>query len=357
MNFGSDNWAGAHPKIMASLSAHATGFAKPYGESDLDASIEERLKNTFEHDLSAFFVATGTAANSLALTSLTRPGGIVFAHRDAHIVVDECGAPEYLSGGQFRIVQVQGAGGKMDPKALRAQVSRIASYDVHGGRPVAISITNPTESGTVYSLSEIDAIAAIAKEYGLPLHMDGARFANGLVSLDCSPAEMTWKRGVDILSFGATKNGCWCGEAVLFFNAYQAKDFSFIRKRAAQLFSKTRFVSAQLEAYLKDDLWLEIARHSNAKCKELAAVFVEANREGMRLVMQPQANELFVIMKETDAEMLGGKGVVFLRWPKEGMGGVEEGEVVGRFVTSFATRGVDVEGVRGVLEGRGMSRI
>ncbi|KAK4500747.1 hypothetical protein PRZ48_008937 [Zasmidium cellare] len=346
MNFGSDNWAGAHPEIAASLTTHAAGFAKPYGESDLDAAIEEQLKTAFEHDLSAFFVATGTAANSLALTAVSKPGGIVFAHREAHIIVDECGAPEYLSG-QLRICPIDGEQGKMNLKALRSEVERVAAYDVHGGRPVAISITNPTESGTVYTLSEIDAISAIAKEFHLPLHMDGARFANGLVSQNCSPAEMTWHRGVDILSFGATKNGCWCAEAVLFFNKPLAQDFRFLRKRAAQLFSKSRFVSAQLEAYLKNDLWLRIAQHSNALCRQLASIFDACPR--MRIVRTPAANELFVIMKVEDADMLEREGVVFLRWPEAGMGVVGEGEVVGRFVTSFATTGEGVRGVGGCL--------
>ncbi|KAF2167421.1 hypothetical protein M409DRAFT_22230 [Zasmidium cellare ATCC 36951] len=353
MNFGSDNWAGAHPEIAAGLTQHAAGFAKPYGESDIDATIEESLKTAFEHDLSAFFVATGTAANSLALTAVSKPGGIVFAHREAHIVVDECGAPEYLSG-QLRICQIDGEQGKMNPKALRKEVERIASYDVHGGRPVAISITNPTESGTVYTLAEIDQISVIAKEFHLPLHMDGARFANGLVSQDCTPAEMTWKRGVDILSFGATKNGCWCAEAVLFFNKPLAQDFRFLRKRAAQLFSKSRFVSAQLEAYLKDDLWLQIARHSNSMCREVAALFEK--REGMRVVRTPQANELFVVMKAEDAERLEKDGVVFLQWPEAGMGEVKKGEVVGRFVTSFATTGESVRALGkclGVEAGKG----
>lgn len=346
MNFGSDNWAGAHPRISSNLTAHASGFAKPYGESTLDASIETKLKSVFEKDdLSAWFVATGTAANSLALGAMARPGGIVFAQREAHVVVDECGAPEYLSGGQSRIVLVDGPDGKMDPVLLRKEVSRVSGYDVHGGRPLAVTVTNPTESGTVYSLKEIDAIVAVAREFGLWVHMDGARFANGLISEECTPAEMTWKRGVDVLSFGATKNGCWCAEAVVFFNTGLDRDFPFLRKRAAQLFSKSRFVAAQLEAYLNEDLWLDIARHSNAMCKDLGEVFESAGRKGMKLVRRPQANELFVEMTEADADALEERGVVFLRWPGE----AGEGSVVGRFVCSFETTAESVVGVRRVL--------
>ncbi|KAF2482637.1 threonine aldolase [Neohortaea acidophila] len=350
MNFGSDNWAGAHPTIAQSLVTHATGYAKPYSESELDAAVVERFKSVFEHDdLTVYFVATGTAANSLALNCLAKPGAVVFAHRESHVVVDECGAPEYLSGGQVRLAQVDGLNGKMDPAKLRTEVARYAAYDVHGGRPVAISVTNPTESGTVYSLEELNEISAIAKEYKLTLHMDGARFANALAHLAASPAEATWRRGVDILSFGATKNGCWCGEAVLFFNSSQqgrSEDFPYIRKRAAQLFSKSRFISAQLDAYLKDELWLQIAQHSNRLCKRLGEVFASA---GVRLVQQPQANELFVILNQKHAAQLEAKEIVFLEWPTPSTVSIKPDEVVCRFVTSFATTDAQVEEVAAVL--------
>lgn len=201
----------------------------------------------------------------------------------------------------------------------------------------------------MYSLAEIDDITAIAKHYKLPVLMDGARFANALVSLDCSPAEMTWKRGIDILSFGGTKNGCWCAEAVVFFNPEQALDFPFIRKRAGQLFSKSRFVSAQFEAYLDDNLWLDIARHSNRMAAALTEVIVKS--KAGRLLRKPQANEIFVIIKETKAATLEKEGVVYLDWPVPAGVDVGSDEKVCRFVTSFATTNDDIDRLRALLEG------
>ncbi|CAI6096711.1 unnamed protein product [Clonostachys chloroleuca] len=339
MNFGSDNFAGAHPDIAANLSAHATGYAVPYGTSNFDQAVQQRLGEVFERPLTAFYVATGTAANSLALTSVAKPGGVVLAHHEAHIIVDECGAPEYLSG-QLRMVPVDGPDGKMDIAALRRQAERIARLDVHGGRLSAISVTQPTESGTVYSLEELDAISAIAKQYNVPLHMDGARFANGLVSVGCRPADMTWKRGVDILSFGGTKNGCWCAEAVILFDPAKAHEFSFIQKRAAQLFSKSRFVSAQFEAYLRDELWLKLALHANRTAADLAAVL---DRSGSaRLLRRPQTNEVFAVLKKRLVEELELAQVVFSEWPVSPDLRLSNDEQLCRFVTSFATRDEDL---------------
>ena len=269
MFFASDNWAGAHPRIMESLAVNAEGFAAAYGNSPLDKAVAERFNEIFEREVAVFFVATGTAANSLAMASLARPGGVVLAHREAHMIEDESGAPEYLTGGA-RVKPVDGRLGKMDINRLEEAIRQPASRFPHGGQAMAVSITQSTESGTVYALDEIEAIAARAHDHGLPLHMDGARFANALVSLDATPAEMTWKRGVDLLSFGGTKNGCWCAEAVVFMDPKAAREFPFLRMRAGQLFSKSRFVAAQFDAYLKDGLWLDTARHSNAMAARLS---------------------------------------------------------------------------------------
>ncbi|HVW56074.1 MAG TPA: low specificity L-threonine aldolase, partial [Rhizobiaceae bacterium] len=269
MHFASDNWAGAHPRIAESLAAHASGFAPAYGASDLDRKVEEKFSEIFEREVSVFFVATGTAANSLALTSVSRPGGVAFCHRESHVVEDEGGAPEYLSGGT-RLHPVDGALGRIDPDGLLAKMAHFDPEFVHSGQPVAVSITQSTEIGTVYSLDAIEKIGAICREKDLPLHMDGARFANALVSLGTTPAEMTWKRGVDLLSFGGTKNGCWCAEAIVVFDSSRAREMPFIRKRAAQLFSKSRFIAAQFDAYFADDLWLDTARYSNAMAGRLA---------------------------------------------------------------------------------------
>ncbi len=220
---------------MAGLSANAGGFSTAYGDGDLDRAVYQRFNEIFEREVAVFFVATGTAANSLSLTAYNKPGGISFCHRESHVIEDECGAPEYFSGGS-RLHAIDGALGKIDPHNLEKAVGRFAPEIVHWGRPTAVSITQSTEIGTIYGLDEIDAISAIAKQHSVPLHMDGARFANALVALDTTPAEMTWKRGVDILSFGGTKNGCWCAEAIVLFDLDRARELAFLRKRAAQLF-------------------------------------------------------------------------------------------------------------------------
>ncbi|RVN78945.1 low specificity L-threonine aldolase, partial [Sinorhizobium meliloti] len=204
MIFSSDNWAGAHPAIAESLVANAQGYASAYGTSELDRRVEQRFSEIFERDVAVFFVGTGTAANSLALSSANRAGGIAFCHREAHVNVDECGAPEFFSHGA-RLCPVEGARGRMEPAKLEAEIRRLPRENVHGGQPMAVTLTQATESGTVYSLDQIETIGSIARSHKLPLHMDGARFANALVSLGTTPAEMTWKRGVDLLSFGGTK--------------------------------------------------------------------------------------------------------------------------------------------------------
>ncbi|KAK3714495.1 Threonine aldolase [Vermiconidia calcicola] len=348
MRFGSDNWAGAHPAVAVNLSKHASDYSTPYGSSSLDHAIQHRLSEIFEHSLSIFYVSTGTAANALALTSVAKPGGIAFAHREAHIIADECGAPEYFSN-QLRLKLIDGADGKMDVGTLREEVANVAAMGVHGGRPNAISVTQPTESGTVYSLEELDAIAAVAREYDIPFLMDGARFANALVHLGCSPAEMTWKRGIDILCFGATKNGCFCAETVIFFDKSKAEDFAFTHKRAGQLFSKSSFVSAQLEAYLKDGLWIDLACHANDMASDLADVFRSAG--ATRLVREPQNNEVFVVVKDDVVKVLEEAGVSFFAgWPPARELVLGEGEQLCRFVTSFATTGEDVRGVGELVE-------
>jgi threonine aldolase len=336
MHFASDNWAGAHPKIAENLTRHASGFAKAYGASDLDKTVEKTFCEIFEREVAVFFVATGTAANSLSITSMARPGGVAFVHRGAHVVEDECGAPEYLSGGA-RLHPVDGDMGRMDPEKLGRAIEQFDPAFVHSGQPVGVSVTQSTEIGTVYSLAEIDAVAKICRDNKLPLHMDGARFANALVSLDTTPAEMTWRRGVDLISFGGTKNGCWCAEALVVLDPAKAGDIPFIRKRAAQLFSKSRFIAAQFEAYFENGLWLETARHSNAMAARLADGMAASGK--VRLAWKPQANEVFGIMAKETADALQAKGAVFHPWkPPHGFTGeIGEDETLCRFVTSFAT--------------------
>lgn len=342
MHFASDNWSGAHPRIAESLTRHAHGFASAYGTSDLDRAVEERFSAIFEREVAVFFVATGTAANSLALASVAKAGGVSFCHADAHVNADEGGAPEFLTAGT-RLFGVEGAEGKMDPRALDAAISRYEPASLHHGRAMAVTVTQATEVGTVYTLDELDAIAAVAKARNLPLHMDGARFANALVALGSSPAEMTWKRGIDILSFGGTKNGCWCAEAIVFFNPDMAAEMPFIRKRSAQLFSKSRFISAQLEAYLDAGLWLDLASHSNAMADRLRAGLSAKNTA--RLAWETTANEVFVVIEKSSADRAREKGARFHPWqpPQGWLPLPKENETLIRLVTSFATTEDEVD--------------
>ncbi len=342
MNFASDNWAGAHPAIAAALTEHAGGHVPAYGASELDKQVAARLGEIFERDVAVYFVSTGTAANSLSMAAVARPGGVMFAHREAHLIEDEGGAPEFLTGGS-RLCPVDGEFGRMDPDALDEAIRRYPPEFVHAGQPMAVSITQSTEIGTTYSLDQIKEIGKVAKAHGLPLHMDGARFANALVALGCTPADMTWKAGIDLLSFGGTKNGCWCAEAVIVLDPELGRDMPFLRKRAAQLFSKSRFVAAQFDAYLADGLWLETAAHANRMAASLAAAIEKAATA--RLAWKPDANEVFAIMPDTTRETLVAAGANFYPWhmPSGFAGEIADDEILTRLVTSFATTPDEVE--------------
>jgi threonine aldolase len=335
MFFSSDNWAGAHTKIAERLTTEAGGFAAAYGTSELDRRIEKRFAEIFEHEVEVFFVSTGTAANSLSLAAVQRPGGITFCHTTAHVAEDECGAPDFFSGA--RLALVEGSAGKIDTEALVRKINHYPQDAVHHGRATAVTITQATEIGTVYSLAEIQAISEISKANGLPLHMDGARFANALVSLDVTPAEMTWKSGVDIVSFGGTKNGCWCAEAILFFNRDHAKDMHFIRKRTAQLFSKSRFVSAQFESYFEDNLWLDLARKANGMADRLRSGIESSS--AATLAWPTISNEIFAVVSKEAIDRARARGAQFYDWPvadaDSHLVGPNDGLI--RLVTSFAT--------------------
>jgi len=336
MFFASDNWAGAHPAVAARLSAAADGCCPAYGCSDLDHLVQQRFNDIFEREVAVFFVATGTAANALSLSAVGKPGGISFAHRHAHVLEDECGAVEYLSNGG-RLYAVDGAMGRIDPAALEQALARLAPRALHAGRATAVSITQASEIGTVYSLDEIATLSRVAKRASIAVHMDGARFANALVALDATPAEMTWRRGVDMVSFGGTKNGCWCAEAVVMFDLERAQELHFLRKRAGQLMSKSRFIAAQFDAYFHDGLWLKNARHANLMAATLAAGINTTSR--LRLAWEPRANEVFAIIETAFAQALRSQGAVFYEWPcpAELASTLGKDETLYRFVTSFAT--------------------
>jgi len=342
MIFASDNWSGAHPTINAAIAQHGEGMARAYGTSDLDKAVEKRFDEIFEREVAVFFVGTGTAANSLSFAAVNRPGGVVMCHREAHVIEDECGAPEFFTHGA-RMAPVDGPNGLIDPQNLKREIARFKPDFVHAGQPMAVSISQPGEAGTLYSADEIETIAGIAHDRDLTLHMDGARFANGLVATGLSPAEMTWKRGVDILSFGGTKNGCWCAEAIVVFDPAKATQFPYIRKRGAQLFSKTRFVAAQFMAYFEDGLWLEMAGHANRMADRLRAALDAGS--GARQAWETHANEVFAVLLDDTAARLRAEGAEFYEWnaPHSMPDLVGEGEMLARLVTSWSTSEAEVE--------------
>lgn len=341
MYFASDNWAGVAPEINQSLERWNHGKMPAYGTSELDEKIEGKLSEIFEKDVSVFFVSTGTAANSLAMAIEAKPGGVALCHKEAHVTEDECGAPEFFSAG--RLATVDGALGKIDPANLELALQKFVPGFVHHGRPTLVSLTQSTEIGTVYLLDEIRAISELARSAKIAVHMDGARFANGLVSLGVSPADMTWKSGVDYLSFGGTKNGCWCAEALISFNRDKDEEIHFLRKRAGQLFSKSRFIAAQFDAYLNDDLWLSLAGHANDMTQKIAEGV--RGKNSARLAWEPQANEVFLIMTKKKAEEIRAKGGVFFEWgiPNSHRNLVSDDEDLFRLVTSFTTTDQEVD--------------
>ncbi|TSD83700.1 low specificity L-threonine aldolase [Mycobacterium sp. KBS0706] len=331
MNLASDNVAGAAPEILAAIASAAGGRQPSYGGDEVTARLQDRLSDVFERRVAAFPVPTGTAANALALATFTPPWGAVLCHREAHVAVDECGAPEFYTHGA-KLLLADGAHGKLTPATLTAAVPEWRG-DVHRSQPALLSLSQATESGTVYSPAEIGALAEAAGNHGLTVHMDGSRFANALAGQNCSPAELTWKAGVDVLSFGGTKNGCVMAEAVVFFDPDKAADFAFRRKRAGHLLSKMRFVSAQLEAYLADGLWLRLAGNANARARQLAAGLQAL--PGVTLEHPVEANEVFVRLPAALAEGLPRQGVLAAHW---------EGEIW-RFVGAFDTDAATIETV------------
>ncbi len=332
MNFASDNVTGVSPEIMAALSAVNEGTVKSYGEDEYTQRLETQFNELFEREVTIFPVATGSAANALALSVMTPPYGAIYCHAESHINVDECGAPEFYTGGA-KLVTLSGSDGKIHAADLAAVLNRSGAGVVHHVQPAVVSITQATEAGRVYSLDEIHAIAQVTKAHNLYLHMDGARFANAVAYLGCSPAEITWRAGVDVLAFGATKNGAMAAEAVVFFNQSLANTFGYRRKRSGHLFSKMRFLSAQLAAYLKEDLWLRNATHANRMATTLAQGLVTL--PGVKLRYPVEANEIFIQLPEGAIANLLAQGFQFYRW--EG-----ESSTTVRLVTAFNTKEDDV---------------
>ncbi|WP_039017223.1 threonine aldolase family protein [Halocynthiibacter namhaensis] len=312
MYFASDNAGPVHPNVMAALEAANQNYAMPYGADRINEEVVKRIRAMFDApEAAVYLVATGTAANSIALATLSNPWETVFCSPMAHIQEDECNAPEfYMGGGKLTLVPAIDA--KMTPDALRKSITAEEVRGVHGPQRGPISITQVTERGTVYSVGEIKALTAVAKEYDLPVHLDGARFTNALVSLGCSPAEMTWKAGVDAVSFGGTKNGLMGVEAVIFFDPKHAWEFELRRKRGAHLFSKHRYLSAQMMAYLANDLWVELATSANTNAARLASGLRQC--PDVRFDFHPDANIVFASFPRSAHKRLHDAGAIYYVW-------------------------------------------
>jgi threonine aldolase len=342
MYFASDNWAGAHPLIAESLVKAASRYSVPYGDGETDRRVERKLSEIFEREVKVFFVGTGTAANALSLASQAKPASVIFCHPKAH-VTHEGGAVEMMTNGG-KLVHVPPAGvgaSKISPDGLKAAIAPYLSSDPSMGNRVAFTLSQATEAGTVYTVEEIAELSSIAHAAGLKVHMDGARFSNAVVALGVTPAEMTWKAGVDILSLGGTKNGCWCAEAIVFFNPDDAVALPVLRKRAGHLFSKSTFISAQFERWLEDDLWLDLARHANAMGEKLAAAIRGSNT--IRLAWETGSNQQFVIMSDDKAAAIRASGATFHDWPApDGFEGLASDEKIRRLIACFATNDEDI---------------
>ena len=324
MRFFSDNAAPVHPAVHAAMAA-ADHVDSAYDGDALSQALDARMSALFGREAAAMWVPTGTAANALALAALCPPYGGVICHRDSHIQNDECGAPEFYTHGA-KLMLGEGAGAKLTPDAVSDVADAIAN-DVHRVQPHALSITNATEYGCVYSPAEVAALGALAKARGWGFHMDGARFANAIVTLGCTPAELTCDAGVDIVSFGFVKNGGMSAEALIFFDPALVDATRRRRKRAGHLLSKGRYLAAQIHAMLDNDLWLETARSANAAAQLLARA------AGDRLIHPVQANELFLHMNPEEAARLRAQGFDFYDWAA--------GEI--RLVTHWASPAHEVE--------------
>ena len=334
MNFASDNAYGACPEILEAVVRSADGSQPSYGEDASSIRLRARLSEIFEREVDVFPVITGTAANSLALATLCPPHGAIFCHEEAHIATDECAAPEFFTHGA-KVVGIPGADGKLTQADL-ASVLPHFSRGVHSSKPSVVSITQLSELGTAYSAGQVAQISAFCRKHGLFLHMDGARFANALVGQKVSPAALSWRSGVDVLSFGATKNGALSAECVIFFDRALGRDFEFRRKKSGHLISKMRFVSAQLEAYLADDLWLKSAARANQLAANMARALVQL--PGARLAHPVEGNQIFLFLPDRTVAHLRANRAKFYDWQTS-----RDGHTLIRLVTSFATPEIAVQ--------------
>lgn len=342
MQFASDNTSPVHPKVMEALTKANEGYAIPYGNDPIMESVRARIRDLFEApEAVVFLCATGTSANSIALACLCPPWATIYAHQNSHIEEDECGAPEFYTGGS-KLTLIGGKDAKMDPAHLEARISHTARAGVHNVQKGAVSVTNPTENGAVYSVSDVAAITSIAKAHGLPCHMDGARFANAIAATNASPAEMTWKSGIDVVTLGGTKNGLMGVEAVVMFDPKLAWEFELRRKRGGHLFSKHRYLSAQMDAYLTDDLWLNMARKANVAAARLRDGILAI--EGASLTHPVDANTVFASWPRAGHRRAMEAGAKYYFWPfDQSLEGPDEEMLSARLVCSWCTTQADVD--------------
>ena len=312
MRFFSDNTGTACPEIIAAIHAANHGLARAYGDDEWTARLDQALSEFFDAEVRAFAVATGTAANALALATVTPPYGAIFAHQEAHVACDECGAPGFFSGGA-QLTLLPGEHGRIAPATFAAALAA-HRVDVHTLQPAALSLTQATELGTSYRAADLAQLAATAHERGLKVHLDGARLANALAFLGCHPGEITWRAGIDVLSFGATKNGALTAEAVVFFDRALVRDFELRRKRAGHLLSKSRYVAAQLLAYVESGLWRRNAERTNRLAQSIGRA------AGELLVHPVEANEIFLGLGAGRREALRAAGFEFYDWGAESTG-------------------------------------
>ncbi len=338
MFFASDNTGPVHPQIMDRVIAANADYAMPYGKDPIMDEVRAGIRATFESpDAVVYLVATGTAANALALATYCQPWQTIFCSEVAHIQEDECNAPEFYTGAAK--LTVIPTADKMLPDALAAAIEPRQPDDIHSAKRGPVSISQVTERGSVYTLEELRALTAVAKSYDLPVHLDGARFANAMMALGCTPAEMTWKSGVDVVSFGGTKNGCMGVEAVVLFDPKKAWEFELRRKRGAHLFSKHRFLSAQMAGYLQDDLWMKTAKQANDNAAHLTDGLRKA---GAEFLHDPHANMIFANFPRAIHHKLHAAGAKYYLW-----GGSLEGpddEMVGaRMVCDWSISSAQID--------------
>ena len=328
--FASDNVTPACPEVMEAINQANIGNIESYGHDKWSKVLDNKFSELFEKDVKVFTAVTGTAANSLALSSITPSYGNIYCHKISHINVDECGAPEFFTGGA-KLITIDGDDGKFNSDELKKNIR--GSGVVHNTQPASVSITQSCETGVVYKLDEILKINQVAKENGMKIHMDGARFSNAIASLKKSPAEATWKLGIDVLTFGGTKNGCMDAEAIIFFNPSDVNNFQYLQKRSGQLLSKTRFLSSQLDAYITDGLWLRNAIHANDMARKLSEKLSKIN--SFELTYPTESNEIFIKMPKNIQDHLNNEGYSAI--PDD----MFDGSV--RFVTAWNTNLNDIE--------------